>query len=61
MNEDRCVCCGRYVPEGTMICWTCSQLLDEDTLQTEGMLLLGMGHIAVYEKCEDENRIDKNG
>ena len=23
MNEDRCVCCGAYIPEGTMICHCC--------------------------------------
>lgn len=21
--EDRCVCCGQYVPEGHMVCWDC--------------------------------------
>lgn len=24
MNEDRCVCCGEYVPEGRMVCQKCS-------------------------------------
>ena len=23
MNEDRCVCCGEYVPEGQMVCRSC--------------------------------------
>lgn len=23
--EDICVCCGRPVPEGTMLCWTCTE------------------------------------
>lgn len=23
MNEDRCVCCGEYVPEGRMVCQKC--------------------------------------
>ena len=23
MNEDRCVCCGEYVPEGSMVCSNC--------------------------------------
>ena len=23
MNEDRCVCCGEYVPEGQMVCHSC--------------------------------------
>ncbi len=23
MHEDTCVCCGAYVPEGTMVCHNC--------------------------------------
>lgn len=32
MHSDRCVCCGRYVPEGTMVCPVC---LDENAPSTE--------------------------
>lgn len=24
--EDRCVCCGEYVPEGRMVCYSCEEL-----------------------------------
>ena len=23
MTDDRCVCCGEYVPEGRQVCWGC--------------------------------------
>ena len=23
MEDDRCVCCGEYVPEGRQVCWGC--------------------------------------
>lgn len=26
MNDDRCVCCGAYVPEGRMVCRTCEMV-----------------------------------
>lgn len=29
MDVDRCVCCGNYVPEGSMICWACQQQIKE--------------------------------
>lgn len=25
MDIDRCVCCGEYVPEGTMVCYKCNK------------------------------------
>ncbi|MCD7956964.1 MAG: hypothetical protein LUG93_14700 [Lachnospiraceae bacterium] len=28
---DICVCCGRPVPEGRMICWICEHEFDEDS------------------------------
>ena len=29
MSEDRCVCCGAIVPEGTQICTSCSEKAKE--------------------------------
>jgi hypothetical protein len=29
MNEDRCVCCGAVVPEGTWVCINCKMKLEE--------------------------------
>ena len=26
MNENRCVCCGEVIPEGTQLCWSCKRL-----------------------------------
>ena len=23
MNTNRCVCCGKIIPEGRMVCWSC--------------------------------------
>ncbi|MGN0536338.1 MAG: hypothetical protein ACI4IR_10095 [Eubacterium sp.] len=31
MNEDRCVCCGNYVPEGRMICTACETKSNNQT------------------------------
>lgn len=28
MNEDRCVLCGRVIPEGTMVCPLCAEVED---------------------------------
>lgn len=25
MGEDHCVCCGKIVPEGNQVCWSCEQ------------------------------------
>ena len=25
MNDERCVCCGKYVPEGRMVCPECEK------------------------------------
>ena len=24
--EDTCVCCGKYIPEGRMVCYSCEEL-----------------------------------
>ncbi|MFA5655136.1 MAG: hypothetical protein WDA37_00165 [Dysgonamonadaceae bacterium] len=29
--EDTCVCCGEYIPEGRMVCYSCEEM-DEDIL-----------------------------
>jgi ribosomal protein S26 len=23
MNEERCICCGKTIPEGKQVCWSC--------------------------------------
>ena len=45
MNENRCVCCGEVIPEGTMVCWKCEKEAnkedknDEDKITVEHCLL----------------------
>lgn len=34
-SEDRCVCCGRPVPEGRMVCWACEHQFREVTKMEE--------------------------
>ena len=34
MSEDRCVCCGEIVPEGTMVCINCEK--SDQTIYIEG-------------------------
>ena len=34
--EDTCVCCGEYVPEGRMVCYSCDELSE---LQTKNQKL----------------------
>ena len=31
MNNNRCVCCGRIIPEGKMVCFQCELSIDVDT------------------------------
>lgn len=31
MDMDYCVCCGRYVPEGTWVCKACMEKAEEKT------------------------------
>lgn len=33
MTEDRCVCCGEIIPEGTMVCENCKKL--DETIYIE--------------------------
>ena len=34
MNENRCVCCGAIIPEGTMVCSVCSKVEDNPVTPT---------------------------
>lgn len=44
-NEDKCVCCGRYVPEGRMICNICDDEINNiEEQNNECELLLRMCH-----------------
>lgn len=40
MSEDRCVCCGQIIPEGTMVCPTCQEPPEmyEGELYSKGLL-----------------------
>ena len=33
MGEDRCVCCGQPVPEGTQVCPSCMKLLEDNKIE----------------------------
>ena len=44
--EDICVCCGRPVPEGTMLCWTCAELCKIEVL----LLYLKPSKEGIYKK-----------
>ena len=37
INDDRCVCCGRYVPEGRMVCPLCEDCPSPGDKETEQM------------------------
>ena len=34
--EDTCVCCGEYIPEGRMVCYSCEELTYSKVIIGEG-------------------------
>lgn len=50
--EDRCVCCGEIVPEGTMVCQRC--FVSEEHIQTnyERIIAMSLTELAVF-ICEN--------
>lgn len=50
MDTDRCVCCGDYVPEGTMVCKQC---LPQNKCLMCGAPIPEDKHIC--DECEDES------
>lgn len=59
MDAERCVCCGRIVPEGTMVCYHCDKNIErEDSGMRIKVLIESFADVNEIVKlaslCEDE-------
>ena len=56
--EDICVCCGKYIPEGRMVCYSCEELSSYKNLNITprrellknklySLILIGIGALSV--------------
>ena len=50
--EDRCVCCGKIIPEGRQVCWHC-----ENEVRCTKKLSIGQ---ELHERCENKNNRTKS-
>ena len=40
MSDDRCICCGAYIPEGRRVCYLCSGDIRQDISVEEAEILI---------------------
>ena len=58
MNEDKCVMCGRYIPEGSMVCINCKNREPSFNIVEINVLLDKIADINTFvnlaSKCQDD-------
>lgn len=50
--DDRCVCCGGYVPEGRQVCYECANSTHKESISNEQIeMLIRLSHpLKKYER-----------